>query len=186
MTPSTPVFGALLALIAWRMYKRIRRNIGRQPLRPRRALTSIVIFSLFSVAIVYLSFQLHQPHLLLGIVGGLALGVLLGWVGLRLTRFETTAEGHFYIPNTPIGVALSLLLVGRLAYRFMVIRDAAIAPNHPPPMQSPLTFFIFGLMAGYYIVYQTGLFIHSRDQKVSGQKSFEPGGSPLDSARDRS
>jgi hypothetical protein len=184
MTSSTLIFGALLALVAWRMYKRIRRNIGRQPLRPRRALTSIVIFGVFSMVIVYLS--LHQSRLLLGIGGGLPLGVLLGLIGLRLTRFETTAEGHFYIPNTPIGVALSLLLVGRLAYRFMVIRDAALAPNHPPPMQSPLTFFIFGLMAGYYIVYQTGLFIHSRDKNVSGQKSFELGGSNLDSSRDRS
>ncbi len=186
MTPSTPVFGAFLGLIAWRMYKRIRRNIGRQPLRPGRALTSIIIFSVFSVGIVFLSLYLHQPHLLLGIGGGLLLGVLLGWVGLRLTRFETTAEGHFYIPNTPIGVALSLLLVGRLAYRFMIIRDAALAPDHPPPMQSSLTFFIFGLMAGYYIVYQTGLYIHSRDKNVSGQKSFASDGSPLDSARDRS
>ena len=186
MTSSTLVFGALLAFVGWRMYKRIRRNIGRQSLRPRRALTSIVIFSVFSVALVCLSLQLHQPRLLLGIGSGLLPGALLGFVGLRLTRFETTAEGHFYIPNTPIGIALSLLLVGRLAYRFMVIRDAALAPSHPPPMQSPLTFFIFGLTAGYYLVYQTGLFIHSRDKNVSNQKSFAPDASPLDSSRDRS
>ena len=184
MTPSTPVFGAVLVLVAWRIYRRIRRNIGRQPLRPRRALTSIIILSVFSVVIVYAS--LHHPRLLLGVSGGLSLGVLLGLIGLRLTRFETTAAGHFYIPNTPIGVALSLLLVGRLVYRFMVLRDVIATSHHPPPMQSPLTFFIIGLMAGYYIVYQTGLFIHSRDKNVSGQKSFELGGSNLDSSCDRS
>jgi hypothetical protein len=186
MTSSTPIFGAVLVLIAWRMYKRIRRNIGRQPLRPRRALTSVVIFSMVTTGFVYVSLYLHQSRLLLGISGGLLLGVVLGWVGLRLTRFETTVAGHFYIPNTPIGVALSLLLVGRLVYRFMVFRDAALAPGHPPPMQSPLTFFIVGLMAGYYIVYQTGLFIHSRDKNVSDQKSFASGGANLDSSRDRS
>jgi len=184
MTSSAPILGAVLVLIVWRIYKRIRRNIGRQPLRPRRAMTSILILSAFSVVIVCLS--LNQPRLLLGVGGGLSLGVLLGLIGLRLTRFETTAAGHFYIPNTPIGVTLSLLLVGRLVYRFMVLRDIALAPNHPPPMQSPLTFFIFGLTAGYYIVYQTGLFIHSRDHDVSGQKSFASGGSNLDSSRDRS
>ncbi|MFZ0828644.1 MAG: DUF1453 domain-containing protein [Verrucomicrobiia bacterium] len=147
-------------------------------------MTSIVVFSVLSVAIGYVS--RHQPRLLLGIGGGLSLGVLLGWIGLRLTQFETTADGHFYIPNTPFGVALSLLLVGRLAYRFRVLRDAATASYHAPPMQSPLTFFIIGLTAGYYIVYQTGLFLHSRDQKgfeLGGSKSA---GSPLDSARDRS
>ena len=164
----------LAGLFAWSIYRRVRRNIGRQKLHPRRAITSIIILSAISVLIV--SMSLHNTHLLLGFGGGLLPGALLGWVGLRLTRFETTAEGHFYIPNTPIGVALSLLLAGRIAYRFMVLSNAANAPNHPPPMQSPLTFFIFGLTAGYYLVYQTGLFIHSRDQGVAGQKSFPPGG----------
>ncbi len=184
MTSSTVIFGLVLALIAWRIYRRIRRNIGRQPLRPRRALSSVIIFSALGLTLVCASLQ--QPRLLAGIAGGLAPGVLLGLVGLRLTRFETTAEGHFYIPNTHIGVGLSVLMVGRLAYRFIVLRDAAIAHDHPPAMQSPLTLFIFGLMAGYYIVYQTGLFIHSRDQKVSAQKSFAPDDSRLDSARDGS
>jgi uncharacterized membrane protein YidH (DUF202 family) len=184
MTPSMPVFGAVLVLIVWRMYKRIRRNIGRQKLHPRRAITSIIILSVVSV--LFFGASLQNTNLLLGFGGGLLLGALLGFAGLRLTRFETADEGHFYIPNTPIGVALSLLLVGRLAYRFMVLRDVVITPHHPPPTQSPLTFFIFGLTAGYYIVYQTGLFIHSRDKNVSGQKSFELGGSNLDSSCDRS
>ncbi|HTY86355.1 MAG TPA: hypothetical protein VMB80_02730 [Candidatus Acidoferrum sp.] len=184
MRSSPVIFAAVLALVAWRIYKRVRRNIGRQPLRPRRAVTSVVFFSGLSLLLVLTS--LHQPRLLAGILGGLLPGVLLGWVGLRLTRFETSAEGHFYTPNTHIGVGLSLLMVGRIAYRFMVLRDAAIASGHPPAMQSPLTFFIFGLMAGYYIVYQTGLFIHSRDPKVSAQKSFALGDSRLDSARDGS
>jgi len=133
-------------------------------------MVSVFVLSLFSAAIIFVS--LGQPHLLWGVGGGLALGVLLGFIGLRLTQFETTTAGHFYIPNTPIGVALSVVLVGRIAYRFLVIRDAAVASYHSPPMQSPLTFLIFGLTAGYYIVYQTGLFIHSRDKNVSDQKSF--------------
>lgn len=175
---------SLAGLFAWSIYRRVRRNIGRQKLRPRRAVTSIIILSVVSVLLV--STSLHNTRLLLGFGGGLLPGALLGFVGLRLTRFETTAEGHFYTPNTHIGVALSLLLAGRIAYRFMVLNSAAAAPDHPPPMQSPLTFFIFGLTAGYYIVYQAGLFIHTRDRNVSAPKSFASGGSPLDSSRDRS
>jgi hypothetical protein len=157
------------------MYRRVRRNIGRQNLHPRRAITSIVILSLVSLSIVGTSLQ--NTNLLLGFGGGLLLGALLGFAGLRLTRFETTNEGHFYTPNTPIGVALSLLLIGRMAYRFWVLRDISTTPIHPPPMQSPLTFFIIGLTVGYYLVYQTGLFIHSRDKNVSGPKKIEPGNS---------
>ena len=165
----------LVCFIAWSMYRRVRRNIGRQNLHPRRAITSIVILSVVSVLII--STSLQNTNLLLGFGGGLLPGVLLGFIGLHLTRFETTDEGHFYTPNTHIGVALSLLLIGRMAYRFWVLRDISTTPNPPPPMQSPLTSFIIGLTVGYYLVYQTGLFIHSRDKNVPAKKSFEPGNS---------
>ena len=170
-------------LIAWSIYRRVRRNIGRQPLRPRRAVISIIVLTLVSALPVSTSYQ--NSRLLLGIGGGLLLGVLLGFVGLRLTQFQTTDGGHFYTPNAHIGVVLSTLFIGRLAYRFWAVRDAVAAPNSPPPFQSPLTFFIFGLTAGYYIVYQAGLFKHSRDKNVASQKGFASGGSGLESPRDR-
>ena len=40
------VFGGLFI---WSIYRRVRRNIGRQKLRPRRIIVSIVIFSVVSV-----------------------------------------------------------------------------------------------------------------------------------------
>ncbi len=160
-SPTIPILFA--GLIAWSIYRRVRRNIGRQKLRPRRITVSIVILSV--VTILLFSLSLTYPPLLLGLGGGLLLGVPLGLVGLRLTRFETTGEGHFYTPNTQIGIALSLLFVGRLAYRFWVFHNADAAPGGPPAFQSPLTLFIFGLIAGYYLVYYVGLFIHTRDKK---------------------
>jgi len=150
-------------LIVWSIYRRVRRNIGRQPLRPRRIIVSIVIFSL--IGLLFIGMSLQQLHLLLGIGGGLLLGVALGFVGLRLTKFETTATGHFYTPNTPIGVGLSVLFIGRLLYRFWVLRDTDFSTGHPPPFQSPLTFFIFGLLLGYYLVFYIGLFVHTHDKK---------------------
>ncbi len=159
-----PVMPVLIGgFIAWGIYRRVRRNIGRQKLQPVRIIFSIVIFSLVSV--LFIGMSLQQMHLMLGIGGGLLLGALLGFAGLRLTQFETTDEGHFYTPNTHIGIALSLLFVGRLLYRYWVLQDVTVAPGHPPPFQSPLTFFIFGLIAGYYIVYYVGLFVHTHDKK---------------------
>ena len=142
----------------------MRRNIGRQRMHPRRAVTSIVILSIFSVLIIGVSS--HNPKLLLGFGGGLLPGALLGFIGLRLTRFETTDEGHFYTPSAHIGVVLSLLFIGRLAYRFMVLDPfSSTSPQPHAIAQSPLTLLIFGLLAGYYITYYAGVLVHSRDQK---------------------
>jgi hypothetical protein len=159
---SAPVilFGGLMA---WSIYRRVRRNIGRQPLRPRRAITSITILSLVSVLIVGTSLQ--NINLLLGFGGGLVLGAVIGFVGLRLTKFETTDTGHFYTPNTHIGVALSVLFVGRLLYGQWMRHGALTSSGQPQLFQSPLTLFIFGLTVGYYIVYQIGILIHNHDKK---------------------
>jgi hypothetical protein len=155
----TFLFGGL---IAWGVYRRIRRNIGRQPLRSGRLIFSLSVFVIVTLLLLGLSLLANQ--MLLGIGGGLVLGASLGVLGLRLTRFETTTEGHFYTPNTSIGVALSLLFLGRILYRIWITRDAMAGHVQPQLFQSPLTFFIFGLLAGYYIVYYGGLIQHARSK----------------------
>ncbi len=160
VAPIVPIF---VGLFAWGTYRRVRRNIGRQKLRSVRITISIVIFSLISA--LFFSLSLTESALLLGISGGLLLGAALGFLGLRLTKFETTEAGHFYTPNTHIGIILSALFIGRMAYRYWVLDHPTTAMNHPPSFQSPLTFFIFGLTAGYYLVYYVGLFVHTRDKK---------------------
>jgi hypothetical protein len=159
--PLVPV--VIGGLLIWRFYRRLRRNIGQQPLRPGRIITSIVIFSLISVVffVIYAQF----PKILLGLAGGLLLGAGLGLVGLRLTKFEATEQGHFYTPNTHIGIGLSVLLAGRIIYRMFFFSTDNPAPNAPQAFQSPLTLFFFGLIAGYYLVYYIGLFVHTHDRK---------------------
>lgn len=162
---AAPVIPVVIGgLFAWRIYRRLRRSIGRQPLRPRRIISSIVAFSVLSV--LFAIAGLEFPRILIGLGGGLLAGALLGLLGLRLTKFETTEEGHFYTPNTHIGVGLTVLFIGRVIYRFWVLNDETMAsPHGPSPFQSPLTVLFFGLIAGYYIVYYVGLFIHTHDKK---------------------
>ena len=61
---------------------------------------------------------------MVGVVGGAALGRL----GLRLTRFEQTPLGLFYTPNAHLGVALSLLFLGRLIYRVFQLSPSFSTP----------------------------------------------------------
>jgi hypothetical protein len=157
------IYVAFGAFILWRIYRRIRRNIGRQKLQPRRTMVRLVVFGLFSLVIIFVGLQ--NPRLLLGYGAGILGGAALGFVGLKLTQFETTEEGHFYTPDTRIGVAISLLLAGRIIYRMVVLNSAmSQGAGHPPPMNSPLTFLIVGLTFGYYIVYYIGLFVHTHDK----------------------
>lgn len=159
-------------LFAWIIYRRVRRNIGKQRLRPVRSIIRLVILCLASLAIIAVGIIINVK-ILAGFGGGLVPGLLLGFVGLKLTKFETTAEGHFFIPDTRIGIALSLLLTGRLIYRMSVLHNATLETGHPPAGQSPLTYLIVGLTCGYYIVYSIGLLIHAHE-KMKEQNAAPP------------
>jgi hypothetical protein len=163
--------------VAWRVYRRMRRNIGRQPLRPRRIVFRLSILCLVCLVIFGVLIQLHLSRALASYGGGTLIGIVLGFVGLRLTRFETTDEGHFYIPDTRMGVGISLLLTGRLLYRFIVPSNFTLIPGHPPPPWSPLTLFFVGITFGYFVVYLTGLFVHTHD-KNKQQNALSPENSP--------
>jgi hypothetical protein len=161
MNPSQFVPLLFVGLVVWRMWVRLRRNVGRQALRPRRMVVRIVILAVVTCVLAGISFA--NQHLLIGLGSGLVLGCPLAWLGLRMTKFETTAEGRFYTPNSVIGILLTLLFVGRLCYRLMVVLpNARNAPMQPALMQSPLSFFVFGLLAGYYVAYYGAILMRHR------------------------
>ncbi len=156
MTPKQLVPAVVLPLIAWRIYYRVRRNIGRQPFKPGRMTAAIVSFGLLTL-FVAVGASTHLPSLgALG--GGLVLGIPLAMYGLHLTKFETTPDGKFYTPNTGIGIALTVLFFGRMGYRMFVVMDSPPPQGVPalPLYHSPLTLLIFGVTTGYYITYYGG------------------------------
>jgi len=114
--PSLLVSVGMAALIAWRTYSRVRRTIGRQAFSRTRALVTVVLFPLLLLSILF-GAQAH-PANLLALAAGAGLGVALGSYGLRLTKFEATPLGLFYTPSAHLGIALSLLFIGRIGYRF--------------------------------------------------------------------
>jgi hypothetical protein len=157
LNPTTIVLAVLAPLMVWRLYTRFRRMVGRQRLSRVRPWITLIIFPMI---VLLLSYATHWHfERLLWLAGGLLFGSLLGVYGLRQTRFESTAGGLFYTPHAHLGIALSLLLVGRLFYRLIELYgfDTAARRGAPEFAQSPLTLAIFGLLAGYYIVYALGL-----------------------------
>jgi Protein of unknown function (DUF1453) len=156
--PTTIVFLVLIPLLAWRMYSRFRRMVGRQRLSRARPWLSVVLFPLLIVALG--AATLSRPEGFWVLAAGLIAGALLGVFGLTRTRFESTSEGLFYTPNVHLGMALSLLLVVRLAVRLVQVISAdpqVVQHGTDGFAQSPFTLGVVGLLAGYYVAYAIGL-----------------------------
>ena len=170
---------AIIALIAWRMHRRIRRSIGRQRLSPVRPWIYVVLLPLVVAMLAFAS--LRAPEAIwMYLAGGVAAGIGLGLFGLRLTQFEVTPAGRFYTPSTHLGVVLSVLLVCRIAWRFATggFPGSAGASSAPPGANlTPLTLLLFGMLAGYYTTYSVGLLRWSwRSRGLANSQAPEGGG----------
>jgi len=153
------------AFFLFAIYRRVRRNIGRQSVMPRAMQFRVGIFVL--LAFLFAFGAMRDVTLLGALLAGIAGGVALGGLGLRHTKFEQTEQGSFYTPHTYIGLAVSLLLVGRIVYRLAVAAPAMSGAHGDAQalnslQQSPLTLAIFGVLIGYYICYYIGVLRVSR------------------------
>ncbi|MFC5436673.1 DUF1453 domain-containing protein [Rhodanobacter umsongensis] len=161
----------MLPLLAWVVWRRVSRQFGRQPIQRKRMIFRIAVFSVLGVVFALSGF--HRIELAEGLVGGSLIGGALGLLGLRLTRFEVDPlRGDCYVPNPWIGALLTVLLLGRLGWRLLVLLPqmeatpaaTGAAPGMPLAgyTSSPLTMLVIGLLVGYYLVYFSGLLIHHR------------------------
>lgn len=150
---------AAVIIVVFVLYRRLRTHFGRQPIRLGRMRIRIVIMSCIAALLAVNS--ISMPRLLEGLLAGLIGGGLLAVAGLRLTRYQRSEGVTYYTPNPWIGGALSLLLVGRLVWRFMIAVPAAVhhaTPAHGPVLgNSPLTLAVLGLTLGYHAVYYFGI-----------------------------
>jgi hypothetical protein len=176
----TPVLFA--ALIVWGIYRRMRRNIGRQRVQERRMWVRIGVLALATVLIAVV--EARDLPLAGALLAGCACGALLGQFGLRYTQFEVTSEGRFYTPHAYFGIAITLLFAGRIAYRLLfiyhgVLPTAVAGANSATPYhaiaysKSPLTLALFGLLVGYYAAYYLGVMRTTKSlaapaQRISG------------------
>lgn len=163
MSPNLIAPIVIAPLIVWRLYYRMRRNFGRQPIRPKRMWTRVGFLSL--VTLLVATEGLIDPRLATGLSAGLVGGAALGLLALKLTRFEIDGQNDCYFPNLWLGMGLTALFIGRLLYRFMVLypqMSHGATGDFAAYQRSPLTMAILGLLLGYYIAYYAGLLMHHR------------------------
>jgi len=180
--PSVYTSLAIAAFILWRMYSRVRRVIGRQTLSTVRPWLTVTLFPLLFVLLAVGAAMSQQPMAVVALLSGALLGVVLGIIGHRLTTFEVTPQGLFYTPNAHLGIALSLLMMGRIAWRYFQISMVVDTSTPGPGMgfaNSPLTLLIFGTLAGYYVCYAVGLLRWQRQVRTGAAVTAESGATPI-------
>jgi hypothetical protein len=160
MNQSSVITALIVLFIAWRLYARIRRMVGRQKSRVWRHWIAAILFPVLAAMLALPA--LRHPDALGSLAIGIVVGVALAIVGLRATKFEATPLGYYYTPNAHLGIGLSLLMVARIAYRFYEVR-VMTGPDQASHMQdfarSPLTLAIFGTLAAYYTTYAIGILL---------------------------
>lgn len=158
----------IAAIVVWGLYRRMRRSFGRQRVKDALIWLRVGILTLFAVVIAV---QITRDVDLIGILlAGIACGAALGYVGLRHTKFEVTAEGRFYTPHTYIGLAVTALFVGRLLYRYLGMYNGVAQPTPAPQdlaaiyRHNPFTLAVIGALVGYYVLYYVGVLQRTKPQ----------------------
>ena len=158
----------IVALVVWGIYRRMRRSFGRQRVRDGFMWLRIGILALFAAVI---GLQIARDIDLLGILlAGVACGAVLGYFGLKHTKFDVTPEGRFYTPHTYIGLAVTALFVGRLLYRFLGMYNGLVPPASAGQdlatiyRHNPFTLAVIGTLVGYYVLYYAGVLQRTRPQ----------------------
>jgi len=168
---------AVTAVVAFGIYRRVRRSIGPQPLTAGRQILRLTILGLLC-AFLAVAHPL-QPVAVAYMASGLIVGGALGWFALRHTEFNVTPQGYFYTPHLYIGLAVTALFVGRMLYRVATLyamTDAAgVTGTIPRPDSNPLTLGVLFLTASYYLVYCTGLLRWLRGARQSAGAKLPPG-----------
>ena len=177
---AAPLLPALMPYLAtagigWIYYRRIRRSFGRQPWQPKRTMFRLAILSL---AVVGLGFAaVFLPHAGWGIAAGMAAGAVLGWLALRHTHVGAVDGKRYYTPNPWIGGALSLLLIGRLVWRW---NQGAFAGGAMQASQqaSPLTLAVAAALVGYFVANNIGRMLRMRNlekETLAGPAAIDQG-----------
>ncbi|TKR29560.1 hypothetical protein FCE95_15620 [Luteimonas gilva] len=160
--PALPALMPYLATagIGWIYYRRIRRSFGRQTWQPKRTMFRTGMLALVAVALV--AAAVFLPRVGWGIAAGALGGAVLGGFALRHTHAEMVEGRGYYTPNPWIGGALSVLLLGRLAWRWS---QGAFAGGAAQTAQqaSPLTMAFAAALIAYFLVNNIGLMLRMRE-----------------------
>jgi hypothetical protein len=174
------------ALVAFFMYRRFRRNFGKQLLRRGYMTFRLVLLALIGVFLLPGAAQ--SSELLLTTGAGLVVGIGLGIWAARHLRFENHDGKLYYIPHTYAGMIVTALFIGRILYRFIVVAPilkSSMQSNSYTPSNgdlnslqaythNPVTRGIFFILISYYVLYYAYVLWESKHLKPGDFEDQSP------------
>ncbi|KQV33760.1 hypothetical protein [Massilia sp. Root335] len=156
MSLTTLALIALVPLLVWRIYSRIKNQMTRQRSIVSRHYTGLFVFA--AMVLVPGTELGDRPFQLAALAAGAIAGIALGTYGLSRTRFEDTPEGYFFTPPSRMGILVAMLLVARVIYLGIEIYMNQ-GSSHPNPRftDSPITMLCLGVTAAYFAAFSAGL-----------------------------
>ena len=111
------VFALWVLLLPISVIQRYRFGKARRRVQPWAVRVNAWLLAVSAVAFVASAWVLANwvDGALVDAAAGLGLGGIVGFVGLKLDRFEWTSQGMFRTPNRWLVLGLSALLAGRIA-----------------------------------------------------------------------
>jgi cytochrome b561 len=156
MSLTTLALIALLPLLVWRIYQRLKTQMSRQRSILSRHYTGLLVFA--AIVLVPVTELGERPFSLAALAAGAIAGIGLGSYGLRRTRFEDSSDGYYFTPPSRMGILVAMLLVARVLYLGIEIymNQGSSQPN-PRFSDSPATMFCVGLTGAYFATFSAGL-----------------------------
>jgi hypothetical protein len=153
----------LLALTPVMLIQRYRVGTARRLARPWMATFAVVMMCLSTVFFLVGSAitTIWVRDAFTGAAAGVAIGSLLGVVGLVLTRWEPTPHTLHYTPNRWLVLLVSFIVSARLLYglyRSIVVAQAGVEGTSViTAFGIPESLAAGGMVVGYYLAYGAGL-----------------------------
>ena len=159
--------GLVLLSLALRYRAGTARRQGRRWVATMNLWATSFSAALFLCFTFLISFWLG-PTLRFALIG-LAVGGLLGLVGLAVTRWESQPAGLFYTPSRWLALLVMLAIAARLVYGWWY----TMHPNAPAQQHwflsasgTQLSVAVAAGLIGYYLVYAIGVRIRiARNEK---------------------
>ncbi len=159
-------------LIAFVLYRRIRKTIGFQKLAKGPMTARIVIFAVIG-ALMLAAGAVH-PVLYLYDLAGIAAGIILAYYAIRTATFERRGDNWFYRPNPWVGIILLGLFIGRMAdrlyegYAIYKSSSAYTEGNQAQFYHDPFTAVVLFAIVAYYVVYYTFVIRKEKHLSIEG------------------